>query len=599
MNALRVSFPILVAAALAAACGSAQASPAPSAAAQSSSMRTADVARGTISQTVRLSGSVRSAAQYRLGFKLPGRLAERAVAPGDRVEAGQLLARLESADLQAAVVAAQARYDQVLAGATPEDVASARLAVDTAQRTMDTTQRTTANDLTAAKDALTQLLAHYSAAKASLQTLASGIETDTAALQNQLADSRTLARRVITDIQSSVNQTGDVLGARNAMVSVDGALGSAQDLLTATRAAYDDYLLQRDNMLAAVALFDRSASATATQNFQVALTSYNAAASRYSASLDAVLGQIIIAATTTSAAQGTLGGTALRIFTDLDAARASLARLTVSLSTTQQSGGSVKGRIAQIAASVPTIASYVSGGFAGAQQAVTNAQQRGDSSLIASQNALEGAHLALQRVSAAPKAYDVAASYAALLLAQSNLDGATLRAPAAGTVLAISAELGENVAAPFLVLNSATLQLHGTVGETDVAKLKAGQQATIRVEAIGNASLSGTITAIDAGAVQAGVPLYGVDVTIGDPLVELRPGMSGAAEVVVASRANVLLVPTATVRIQGTRTFVQVVKDGRMVDREVALGVAGDGMTEITNGLAMGETVAFPRERGR
>src|SRR2546422_2823360 len=126
MNASRALIAAL-AGAIAGACGSAQASPSPAApAAQNTAVRTVEVSRGTIAQTVRLSGSVRSAAQYRLGFKLPGRLAERLVAPGDRVEAGQLLARLYASDLEARLVAAQGRNDQGRAGAATEDVAASR-----------------------------------------------------------------------------------------------------------------------------------------------------------------------------------------------------------------------------------------------------------------------------------------------------------------------------------------------------------------------------------------------------------------------------------------------------------------------------------------
>ena len=68
-------------------------------------------------------------------------------------------------------------------------------------------------------------------------------------------------------------------------------------------------------------------------------------------------------------------------------------------------------------------------------------------------------------------------------------------------------------------------------------------------------------------------------------------------DIVVASRDNVILVPSGTVRIQGTRTFVQVVNDGQLADRDVKLGAANDSLTEITSGLSEGETVAYPRTR--
>src|SRR5207249_2671361 len=190
--------------------------------------------------------------------------------------------------------------------------------------------------------------------------------------------------------------------------AVDGTLRSAQDLIPSLTAAYDDYVAKRDGLLAALGTFETSPTPSAKQRFQIALASFNDAADRCSASVDAILGQLTSAATT-------------------------------------------------------------------------------------------------------------AASYASLLVAQSTLDGATLRAPAAGTVLSIGAELGENVSAAFIVLDAATLQLRGTVGEADVARLGVGQPATVRVEALGGSILRGTVTAIDSGATRASIALYGVAVTIAAP----------------------------------------------------------------------------------
>ncbi len=598
MKTLRAIFGLALIA-LIAACAPAQAAPSASAAAPAAALKTAPVARGSIAQTVKLSGSVRSAAQYHLGFRQPGRLAERLVAPGERVEAGQILAKLESGDIHAALVAAQARYDQVVAGATAEDLASARLAVDTAQRSFESTQRTTANDLAAAKDALEQLVASYGAAKASVATLTNGIAADAASFKSGVDDSRALAKRTVTDINASINQTAEVVAARNTMLGAEGALRSAQELLPTTTAAYDDYVAKRDVLLAAVATFETNPSPTAKQSFQIALSSFSDAATRYAASLDAIFAYLTSATTTAALVDGTLNGASVRIYSDLEPARQDLSRLQLRIAATQQAGGGVKSRIAQVASAISSVTTYVSGGLTSAQQAVTSVEERGSATLVATQNALDVARLSLQRTSAAPKAYDVAAAYAALLSAQSMLDGATLRAPAAGTVISISAELGETVGGAFLVLNAATLQLHGTVGETDVAKLKVGQAATVRVAAIGAAAMQGTVTAIDAGATQSSTPLYGVAVTIADPAAALRTGMTGGADIVVASKDSVIVVPSAVVRTQGTRTFVQVMKDGQAVDRDVKTGVVGESMTEITSGLSEGETVVFPRDRTR
>lgn len=85
------------------------------------------------------SGTV-EATDARLGFQVPGRLAEVAVREGDEVTAGTVLARLDSAtaaarrDQAAAQVdAARAQLDDLLAGARTQEVAEARAAAAAAR----------------------------------------------------------------------------------------------------------------------------------------------------------------------------------------------------------------------------------------------------------------------------------------------------------------------------------------------------------------------------------------------------------------------------------------------------------------------------------
>jgi HlyD family secretion protein len=84
------------------------------------------------------SGTV-EATDARLGFQVPGRLAEVAVREGDEVAAGQLLARLDPATAQARrdqaaaqVAAAGAQLADLVAGARRQEIAEARAAVTAA-----------------------------------------------------------------------------------------------------------------------------------------------------------------------------------------------------------------------------------------------------------------------------------------------------------------------------------------------------------------------------------------------------------------------------------------------------------------------------------
>ena len=63
-------------------------------------------------------GEIRAEVESRLGFRVGGKIVERAVEPGQRVKAGQLLARLDARDFRLAADAASA---QVAAALTAED----------------------------------------------------------------------------------------------------------------------------------------------------------------------------------------------------------------------------------------------------------------------------------------------------------------------------------------------------------------------------------------------------------------------------------------------------------------------------------------------
>ncbi len=94
--------------------------------------RTAVVERGSLLVAVSASGSIEPNRRVNLTFETPGRVAEVAVEVGNRVRAGDLLARLDTAQLelqvrqaQAVLDAARAQLAQLKAPPQPEQVAAA------------------------------------------------------------------------------------------------------------------------------------------------------------------------------------------------------------------------------------------------------------------------------------------------------------------------------------------------------------------------------------------------------------------------------------------------------------------------------------------
>lgn len=97
------------------------------------------VERGDVRAVVSASGLIEPERQVSLRFKAVGVVSRVHVEPGDRVVAGQVLAELQADELDLAVRQAeialaisQARLDQLLAGASEEEIAAAELALASA-----------------------------------------------------------------------------------------------------------------------------------------------------------------------------------------------------------------------------------------------------------------------------------------------------------------------------------------------------------------------------------------------------------------------------------------------------------------------------------
>lgn len=577
------------AALLAAACGAAPAA---------AETRTAQVARGSVTQTVAVSGSVSSAGTVKLNPATNGKVAQLLVGVGQQVTAGQPLARLDTTDLEAAVTTAQnnlagaqTNYDKALSG------------VNDAQSSYAQTQQSTANDVATAQSSLAKLKTSYAAAKTNFSSLFGSLINELATYVSQISVAQQQVQKTQNDL-STANQISDNRAAQTSMNQASASLGNAQSYVQGVYAgAEGDYIAAANLVLNAAAAFDAAIatngdSSTATQQLATAQVAYTTAASRLSSAIDAPNGQIASALSSATSAQNSLNTVNAKPDTTLDAARADVAALLVTLTGEQQAATNAKNKITQAGASVSTINDVVSGSYLSAVQNVTSAQIRAAQSLQSAQTSLNNQPASVQSAANA-----LANAQTALATAQSNLDNAILKATVAGVVTAISAQVGENVTsnsnAGFIVLaNTGSMALHGTIGEGDVVKLKLGQVATVTVDAVGTAKMTGKVTSLDPVATIAqGVPVYGIDVTIDLPNAAVRPGMSGTANVIIASSPNALVVPNLAVKTASGRRYLTVMKDGKATDTDVTFGIANDTVTEVLTGVQEGDTVVLPQPR--
>jgi HlyD family secretion protein len=560
--------------------------------------RTAEATRASLAQTVAISGSVNPSAQARLNFRSNGRISAILVTVGQQVTAGQELARIEATDLENALANAQAS----LANAQSNLQRQYQSYAD-AQRSLDNARRSADTDLATAQAALAKIKANYATARSNYLNLTAAAVADIWAFQNSLSVIQTQMDVLMGEIVPGGNSLPAVNALYSAYTPLQNARANSVSLLAPALA---DYTSARSAALAIMGDFDAAAAAGSDTtaiagSYQLAQTSYAIASSRLTSALDATSAALATIQSAVSTAQAALNSSAMKpIGGVVDQWRSDLATLYTLVGGEQQRVSTVKLRLSQATTASNTLADAINGSYV---TAVQNVPATMDRTRVAVQNA--ESTLASKPADIQSAQNSVASAQLAVQTAQTNLEYATLRAPSAGVVQTINGTVGEpassSTTTPVVLLaNTGTVQLHGTVGEADVSKLKLGLVANVTVDALGATTrMTGKVTGVDPVAtIQQGVPVYGVDVTIDVPNAAMRPGMSGTANVILVSRQDVLTVPNLAVKTQGSRRYLQVLKDGQPVDLDATFGISNDTLTEVTGGgLKEGDLVVLPQAR--
>ncbi|HYE68478.1 MAG TPA: HlyD family efflux transporter periplasmic adaptor subunit, partial [Anaerovoracaceae bacterium] len=132
-----------------------------------------------------------------------------------------------------------------------------------------------------------------------------------------------------------------------------------------------------------------------------------------------------------------------------------------------------------------------------------------------------------------------------------------------------------------------------SISETLINKIKVGDKVDVLVSSVSETPLSGTVTALSP-APAAGSLTYPMKVTLDNASVSVKPGMF--AEVIITSdkTANVIALPSDSVRIISGKTVVAVIEGGsKVVFREVVVGVDNGKLAEIKSGIDVGDTVVI------
>jgi len=275
-----------------------------------------------------------------------------------------------------------------------------------------------------------------------------------------------------------------------------------------------------------------------------------------------------------------------------------------------------------------------------------------DSTLVSEQQLDEArTNLEVARAQLTAAEHGVEQARAALEEAEDQLEKTVLRAPIGGTVTRLNIELGETAVVGTMnnpgsllltVSDLSVVEAVLEVDETDVPEVTPGDSAVVEIDAFPDRVFTGRVTKIGNSAIrppgsqtgggQATAIDFEVVVTLDDPPVLLRPDLSATADIVTATRANVLAIPIIALTIRdldadegdaagdagdgepdgadegplarsrrpAEEEGVFLLRDGTAAFRPVTVGIAGQEYFEVVSGLSRGDTVvAGPYQRIR
>ncbi|MHB8717504.1 MAG: efflux RND transporter periplasmic adaptor subunit [Candidatus Dormibacteria bacterium] len=204
----------------------------------------------------------------------------------------------------------------------------------------------------------------------------------------------------------------------------------------------------------------------------------------------------------------------------------------------------------------------------------------------------------------------IATAQSGLTTIQQEVASATLTAPTNGEVAEVNVTVGQQVTAAnstggassaassstthdIVILTPGLFSVTGDISDAQISEIASGQRALV-TPAGGGDTLTAHVTAVAAVAtISSGVATYAVTVSIDQPDMGLRDGMSATVSVVVNEVSQVLTVPTSAVHTTAAGSFVDVLVKGVLTQQAVTIGAADATRTQILSGLNAGDTVVL------
>jgi HlyD family secretion protein len=197
----------------------------------------------------------------------------------------------------------------------------------------------------------------------------------------------------------------------------------------------------------------------------------------------------------------------------------------------------------------------------------------------------------------------------ALEYAKSNVDKMTIVSPMNGLAVLtpiykgtrrVDPQEGDEVrpgSAILLVVDPSAMQVLARINQVDLAQVRIGQSAEIRLDAYPDLVFSGKVERISAMAIPSSdskrIRHFSAVISIRGRDPKLLPDLTASADVQLQTLDNVLILPREAIITQGGGPSVEVVSNGKHEIRQVKTGAMNDCEVVIESGLQDGMTVSL------
>ncbi len=497
--------------------------------------------RGDLVQELFETGSTEKGEDVRLSFKEGGRISSIVAKEGERVTRGGVMAVLDKRDLEislreaeAALSSARAILDRFLGGATKEEVNVTEAAVRSAETALSSAKASLKDQERIAEETITRTYQGIPTLLGDVFSVAKGVKIGV----ENIAD--TYFTGIVVSETTSGRRSRDIIKRsteaieeyKDLAIRTDVSFNERETALRSTEDELRKIIAEIDNLIV-VADSDFYKDRFTDTDKEVLRT--------YRSLINIKLGEVIA-----------LSGNISSVNAELDA----------RISTAER-------------------------GVDAAETALNQARQE------------------LLRVKANPDSDDVRAREAAVDQARARVDllksrlgDATLRAPVSGIVSSVLGREGE-ISSPgvpiFVIAPETDVQVAVDIYEGDIAKVSVGNEVMATFVAFPGEEFKGEVIFINpTGRIIDGVIYYSIKIVLEEYPKNILPQMTVDVTIRTAEKKDVLMLPERAIYRKDGKNYVSILENGSYQDREVVVGLRGEGrMAEIISGVIEEQKVFF------